>query len=125
MIKVINQFSLGFEMEIIIYSILRTVVAFLLILLVTRLMGRKSISQMTFFDFAVAITLGSVTANIAIDSSSTFISGITVLLSLCALGIISGYICINSFRLRKIINSEPVVLISNGKIIKQNMKRLR
>jgi len=50
----------------ILYSILRAIFAYSLLLVVARLMGRKALSQMTFFDFAVIITLGSVTANLAI-----------------------------------------------------------
>lgn len=112
-------------MDIILNTFIRTVVAFFLILIVTRLMGRKSISQMTFFDFSIAITLGSVTANIGLGSNATFSSAVTVLLTLCLLGIMVGLIHINSFRLRKLFNSEPIIIISNGEIIKKNMKRER
>jgi hypothetical protein len=41
------------------------------------------LSQMTFFDFAVIITLGSVTANLAMGQNSTPVSAATVLLTLC------------------------------------------
>ncbi|MDP4109738.1 MAG: DUF421 domain-containing protein [Bacillota bacterium] len=112
-------------METILFSIIRTVAAFITLLFVSRLMGRKSISQITFFDFAVAITLGSITANISLGTNMTFASGITVLLTFCALGLIAGIVHISSFRLRKLINSEPVVIISNGEIIKKNMKKIR
>jgi uncharacterized membrane protein YcaP (DUF421 family) len=56
--------------QIIINSIFRTTIAYLLLLLVARLMGRKALSQMTFFDFAVIITLGSVTANLAMGQET-------------------------------------------------------
>ena len=51
-------------MEKIINLFIQLIIAFFLLLIVTRLMGRKAILQMTFFDFVVAITLGSVMANI-------------------------------------------------------------
>jgi uncharacterized membrane protein YcaP (DUF421 family) len=109
----------------ILFTILRSITGFLLLLIVTLLMGRKSISQMTFFDFAIVITLGSVTANIGLGRNSTYGTGVTVLLTLCTLGIIIGFIRIYSFKFRKLVNSEPIVLISNGKIIKRNMQKVR
>lgn len=106
-------------------SIIRTTVAYLLLLTVARLMGRKALSQMTFFDFAVIITLGSVTANLAMGQDNTPISAATVLLTLGGLAILTGFLHIKSVWVRKLTNSEPVTAIENGKIKDQNLKKLR
>lgn len=106
-------------------ALVRTILAFLLLIVVARFMGRKAISQMTFFDFAVAITLGSVTANIGLGGDNKFSTGVTVLITLALLGISSSLIHIKSFRIRKLMNSEPVVVISNGELIKKNMRKIR
>lgn len=111
--------------QVIMNSILRTIVAYLLLLVVARLMGRKALSQMTFFDFAVIITLGSVTANLAMGQNSTPVSAATVLLTLGTLAIITGYLHIKSSWFRKLTNSEPVTAIENGRIIDKNLKRVR
>ncbi len=50
------------------FTILRTFIAYILLLLATRLMGRKMISQMTFFDFTVGIMLGTVAGSLALSS---------------------------------------------------------
>lgn len=112
-------------MKIIIISIIRTIVSYILLLIVTRLIGRKSISQMTFFDFSIAITLGAVAANIGSGGDNSLTSSITELLTLGVLGLLTGIIHIHSTRIRKLINSEPVVLISNGELVKTNMKKIR
>lgn len=111
--------------QIIINSIFRTTIAYLLLLVVARFMGRKALSQMTFFDLAVIITLGSVTANLAIGQNSTPVSAATVLLTLGALAILTGYLHIKSVWIRKLTNSEPVTAIENGKIIDKNLKKVR
>lgn len=111
--------------EIIFNSIIRAIIAYLLLLFIARLMGRKALSQMTFFDFAVIITLGSVTANLAIGQNSTTASSASVLLTLGALAIITGYLHIKSIWFRKLTNSEPVTAIENGRIINQNLKKVR
>jgi uncharacterized membrane protein YcaP (DUF421 family) len=91
--------------QIIINSIFRAIVAYLILLVVIRFMGQKGLSQMAFFDFAVIITLGSVTANLAIGQDNTPISAATVLLTLGTLAIITGYLNIKVFGL----GSLPIV----------------
>lgn len=90
-----------------------------------RMLGRKALSQMTFFDFAVVITFGSVAANIGIGQDNSFHTGVTVLITIGLLGLLSGFIHIKSFRFRKLINSEPLVIIKNGEIIDVNMRKGR
>lgn len=109
----------------VVYTILRTIFAYILLLIVTRTIGRKAISQMTFFDFAVAITLGSVTANLALGPQTTVVSATTTLVLLGTLAVIVDYSHIKSFLLRKAEESEPVVIIKNGKIEDKNMEKIR
>ncbi len=109
--------------QIILESILYTVIGYFIALMVSRLIGRKMISQMTFFDYVIGITLGSVTANLAMVSQIPNSSAITVLITLAVLTILLDYIHIKSLFVRKKLDSEPTVLIENGKIINQNMKK--
>ncbi|WP_370511996.1 hypothetical protein [Lysinibacillus sp. BW-2-10] len=49
--------------------IIRLLIAFIVLFVVTRIMGRKEISQMTFFNFVSAIAIGSIAASLAIGSN--------------------------------------------------------
>lgn len=111
--------------ENLIYPVLKTTIAYLLLLVVARFMGRKALSQMTFFDFAVIITLGSVTANLAMGEETKPIPTAVVLITLSALAIVTGYLHIKSAWIRKLSNSEPVTAVTNGKIVDHNLKKLR
>lgn len=112
-------------LEIILHTVIRTILAFLILIAVERLLGRRAISQMTFFDFALTITFGSVTANIGLDKNHTFTSGITMLLTLGILGGLTGLMQLRSMRFKKFMSSEPVIVINNGEIVKKNMKKTR
>lgn len=109
----------------IIMTILRAIGAYLLLLLIVRFMGRKALSQMTFFNFAIIIVLGSVAANLAMGRESTPASATAALITFGLLAIITGYLHIKSTWVRKLANSEPVIAIENGKIIDENLKKLR
>jgi len=89
------------------------------------MIGRKAISQMTLFDFCVAITLGSVTANIGFGGDNSFESTVTVLITLGLMATITGYICMKSLNFRKFVNSEPLVIIDQNQIVQANMKKTR
>ncbi len=106
-------------------TILRSIFAYFFLMIVIRTLGRKTISQMTFFDFAFAITLGTLAANVATGANADSLTATIVVLTFASLSFVLGYSHIKSFSLRKLINSEPITLIQNGEIVKDNMQKSR
>jgi len=116
----------AYIMETTLNPAIRTVILYSILLILSRIMGRKMISQMTFFDFVVGITIGSAAANSSLGPYSTSLaSGITVLIVLTTLVVLIGYVHIKSFRFRKLVDSEPVVIIERGQMVDENLKRER
>ncbi|WP_053956058.1 DUF421 domain-containing protein [Inediibacterium massiliense] len=111
--------------EKILSTIIRGIITYILTLTLSRFMGRKLISQMTFFDFVVGVSMGSMAANLAMGPNSTPTTASTSLITLSLLAILTGLLHIKSFRIRKIINSEPVILINKGHIVEDNLRRVR
>lgn len=107
------------------YSFLRALVAFVLLMAVLRLVGGKTISQMNFFDFGVAVTLGSVTANLAIGNNHNELAVAVILVSFGLIVLLADYLHIKSYRFRKLINSEPLTIIENGQLNDKNMRKSR
>jgi len=105
--------------------VLRSIASFILLMIVTRVMGRKAISQMTFFDLAVVITLGTLAASVGMSTDTSSTSATIVMLSFVVLGFMTDFFHLKSFFFRKLVNSEPVVLIKNGNIIRSNMQNTR
>lgn len=104
---------------------IRAVAAYLIILILARFMGRKMISQMTFFDFVVGVTAGSVTANVALGAQATPLRAMAVLAVLALLTVLVDLVHLKSFLFTKAINSEPVVVIDRGKLKYANMQRVK
>lgn len=105
--------------------VVRGIITYLFTLLLTRLMGRKLISQMTFFDFVVGVSMESMAANLSIGKDNSIINATSSLITFTILTILVGYANIKSIRVRKIVNSEPIILIDKGNIVVNNMKRAR
>lgn len=105
--------------------LLRSLLAFGYLLLLSRLMGRQLISQLNFFDFIVGITIGSIAAAMSSDPRVGIVGGLVALTVWGALPIILGKLALRSISFRKIVAGEPTVVIRDGKILEENLAVLR
>lgn len=111
--------------QVIFNSMIRAILAYALLIIVLRIIGRKAVSQLTIFDMGVGVTLGSVTANLAIGSDRSPLAVGTILVTLGLLAYATGFLSLKSHRLRRMIENEPVAVIENGKLNEKNMGRTR
>lgn len=88
-------------------------------------MGRKELSQMTFFNFVSGITIGAITGVVVIDSSVSIQKGVLAITGWAAITIVIGFIDIKSKKARTIIESQPRILIKNGKIMEHELRKVR
>ena len=100
--------------------ILRLVIAFVTLLGLTRLMGRKGIPQMTFFNFVSAISIGTLGASLAIDSTISITNGLLALIAWSVFTIFMSFLDIKSPKFRIAIEGQPIILIKKGKSWKMN-----
>ncbi|TXL65640.1 DUF421 domain-containing protein [Cerasibacillus terrae] len=103
--------------------ILRATLSFLVLLLMTRLMGRKQLSQLTFFNYITGIALGSIAGDIASESKTPFLNGLVSLIWWSLLTILTAYIGMKSRRARTVIDGQPVIVIKKGEILENELKK--
>jgi uncharacterized membrane protein YcaP (DUF421 family) len=109
----------------IIELISRIVIAFTTLLVLTRIMGRKEISQMTFFNFVSGIAIGTIGASLVINSTVTIRNGLIALIGWSLFTIALGFIDIKSKKMRTVIEGQPRILIKNGKIMEDELRKVR
>ncbi len=109
--------------KVLLMTIIKCVGVYILAIFLTKIIGRKLISQMNFFDFIMGVSMGSIVAYSVVDKQFVATSAITALILFCILTIVIGYLSLKSLKIRKIINSEPINLVENGNIIEKNMKK--
>ena len=105
--------------------VLRLAIAFITLLGLTKLMGRKEISQMTFFNFVSAISIGTLGASLAIDSSLSITNGLIALIAWSAFTIIIDFLGIKSPKFRIAIEGHPRILIKKGQIMENELRKVR
>lgn len=105
--------------------ILRLVIAFATLIILTRLMGRKEISQMTSFNFVSAISIGTLGASLAIDSTISITNGLLALVAWSVFTIFMSYLDIKSPKFRVAVEGEPRILIKKGQIMEDELRKVR
>jgi uncharacterized membrane protein YcaP (DUF421 family) len=109
-------------MDEIINVILRTIVILMVLFLISRILGRKTFSQLTFYDFVLGIIIGNVGSTIITDKSMNMYTGLLILgVSTIWVMTISS-LTLRSIPARKLIDSEPLIVIYNGMILEKNLK---
>jgi uncharacterized membrane protein YcaP (DUF421 family) len=101
--------------------VINTTIALLVLLIVTRIMGRRSIAQLTYFDYVVGITIGSIASSMAVnklDIQQGTISLATSMVLVLIINILTRY----SLSARKIIDALPIMVIYKGHILEKNMR---
>lgn len=104
-------------------TIIRSVIAFILLLVMARVMGKKQISHLTFFDYCVGITIGSVAASMAVDQNIKITNGLMALLVWGLFPIILGYLGLKSRTILQLTDGKSDMVIENGKILEKNLKK--
>lgn len=105
--------------------VIRIVIAFLTLLILTRIMGRKELSQITFFNFISGIAIGTIGASLAIDSTLSIQNGLIALLVWSALTIAMAIADIKSKKARIAIEGQPLILIKKGQIMESTLQKAR
>ncbi|MGG3914350.1 YetF domain-containing protein [Rossellomorea vietnamensis] len=103
----------------------RLILSFLLLLTMTRIMGRKEISQMTFFNFVSAIAIGTLGASLAIDSSISVRNGVFALAGWTIFTVVMGYADLKSKAFRKAVEGVPRVVVRKGEVMDAELNKVR
>lgn len=105
--------------------VLRAIVAFFFLLIVTKIMGQRSISQLRLIDFMMAILFGNIIAHPLSDEQLGLKGSMITMSVLVVLYTIGVYLSIKWKTLRKFLEPTPFPLIKNGKIMYKSLLKAR
>lgn len=105
--------------------LVRSIIGFFSLLIFARILGKEQISQLTFFDYVLGITIGSVAASLTTDLSSRAWPHWVGLITWSALGYLMQIITMKFRYAAKYIEGEPTIVIMNGKIMEDVLKKMK
>lgn len=104
---------------------LRTILTIVVLFFMTKLLGKRQVSQLSLFEYITGITIGSLAATIPIEMDGGWHLGLISLVVwvLFSLGI--EFLTIKSKKARNLLDGKSTVLIKDGKILEENLKKER
>lgn len=105
-------------------TVLTALLSIVVLFILEKMMGSKQVSQMTMFDYVTGITIGSVAAELATELEEP-LKPLTALLvyGIAAVGI--SILTSKSLKARAVVTGKPLVLLENGVIYRENLKKAR
>jgi uncharacterized membrane protein YcaP (DUF421 family) len=103
----------------------RLLLAFSILLIVTRITGRKEIQQVTFFNFVSAITIGTIGGAFVTSNEFSIRNGVIAIVGWGLLTILMEFIDIKSKKARPILEGKPEIVVKKGKIMEDTLRKTR
>ena len=108
-----------------ILSYIRTIVLYLVLIFVIRMMGKRQIGQMEASEFVVTMLVANLAAIPMQDSGIPLYSGLVPILTVLAVELCLSCLILKNVAIRRFFCGKPVILIDNGKILQENLRRTR
>ena len=108
-----------------ILSYIRTIVVYLVLIAVIRLMGKRQIGQMEPSEFVVTMLVANLASIPMQDGAIPLYSGVVPIVTVLGVELVLSALSMKNVRLRKILCGKPVILIENGNILQKNLQKTR
>lgn len=108
-----------------ILSYLRTIVLYLVLIAVIRLMGKRQIGQMEPAEFVVTMLVANLASIPMQDGGIPLYSGLVPIVTVLGVELVLSGLSMRSVKLRRLLCGKPVILIENGKILQKNLSSTR
>ena len=105
--------------------VLRTIVVFVLILIVTRAVGRRELSSMEPFDLILLVVIGDLVQQGVTQSDYSLTGAATVIFTMAVLVVVTAWLSFRFAKLRPLLEGEPTLLIADGQLLTKNLRRER
>ncbi|MBR3660326.1 MAG: DUF421 domain-containing protein [Bacilli bacterium] len=112
-------------MNNILFMSIKGSIAVIYLFLVIKLLGKKQISELNIFDYIIGLSLGNIAAEMTVNDDIAIIEG---LVSMSVYGIFSlfvSFVTEKSIFARRLITGEPVIIMENGKISREQLKKCK
>jgi uncharacterized membrane protein YcaP (DUF421 family) len=105
--------------------VIRAALAFVFILLLTRIVGRRELNTLEPFDLILLVTIGDLVQQ-GVTQNDFSVTGLVLAVgTIAVLTVLFSYLPWRFQRLRPVLEGEPVILIEDGNVIEKNLRRHR
>ena len=105
--------------------VIRGLLSLITLFLVTKLIGKKQVSQLSLFDYVIGISIGNFAAEMTINLKSEELYGIIAVLLFGGIAYLVSVGTMKSIKLRRFFMGSPTILIEHGKILQDNFYKVK
>lgn len=105
--------------------VIRSLISLIVLFFITKLIGRKQVSELSLFDYTIGISIGNFAAESTMNFEIPFIHGVVAVVTFGIVAYLVSIVTMKSILLRRFLIGAPIVVIEKGKILENSMKKLR
>ena len=106
-------------------KVVRSVAVYFFLLLAFRFTGKRQVGQLTPFDLVVLLIISNVVQNALIGNDNSLGGGLLGATTILALNYAITEVAYRSKRARRLLETQPTLLIHNGQVLQDNLRRER
>lgn len=105
--------------------VIRSILSLTSLFFITKLLGKKQVSQLSLFDYVIGISIGNLAAEMSINIEINYLHGLLSMITFGLIAFFISYITMKSIYLRRFFIGVPTLLMQNGKILEKNLKNVK
>ncbi len=101
----------------------RSALYFFVLLFFTRILGKKQMNQITYFDYITGITLGSIASEVALNTQLKVTDGLVAIAVWAGLAYLIAFVSLKSYKARNVLDGQPSIIIKKGKLQQETIQK--
>lgn len=106
-------------------SIVKATVVFFVLWAIVRVSGRRTLGEMTAFDFVLFLIIGGATQRAITGEDYSLTNALLLVSTFVALDVALSIVDLKSPFMRRVLNATPTILVDNGHLLARRMRRAR
>jgi uncharacterized membrane protein YcaP (DUF421 family) len=106
-------------------TIIRAAIVYVVLMLLFRIAGKRTLNEITTFDFVLLLIISEATQQAMIDNDNSMTNAMLLVTTLVGLNILISVLKQRFKSVEKLIEGVPLVIVENGKALKQRMDKNR
>ncbi len=102
---------------------IRAITSLILLFLITKVLGKKQVSELSMFDYVIGISIGNFAAEMTVNLDSQIINGLFAVLIFGIIAYFVSYISMKSIILRRFFMGTPTIIIQDGRLLDKGLKK--
>ena len=103
----------------------RSVLSLIILFVVTKMIGKKQVSELSLFDYVIGISIGNFAAEMTVNTDVPFFYGVIAVFVFGFIALFVSWITMKNIKLRRLIIGKPNILVERGKLLEENFRKTK